>query len=165
MKPLTLLILCAAGTALVLAAARPAESTPPAAQYPTAAPVVVPYYGAAYGQPGGFSPAEAKRVVELLESIDRRLEAIEAKQGAPAAQKKGPDLFTVAKTNCAACHTPAKADAKGGGFILFADEQPTALKPLSGREKVRIVEAVRGGAMPPEGRKKLTADEKAAFKW
>lgn len=147
------LALLALGAILVTAA----HATPP---------VVVPYYGATYGTPGGFSAAEAKRVVELLESIDRRLEAIEAKQaGGPAAVKKGPDLVAIAKANCAACHTPAKSDKAGGGFILFADDQAVALKPLSGREKTRITESVQAGTMPPDGRKKLTPAEKSAFKW
>lgn len=137
-----------------------AHATPPV-------PVVVPYYGATYGTPGGFSAADAKRVVELLESIDRRLAAIEERTpGAPAAVKaKGPDLTAVARQHCAACHTPAKADGAGGGFILFAADDAKALKPLSGREKTRIAEAVQSGTMPPGDRKKLTAVEKAAFKW
>ena len=128
-------------------------------------PVVVPYYGATYG-PAGLSAADAKRIVELLESIDRRLEAIEARQpGGPLPLKKGPDLTGVAKQHCAACHTPKSADAKGGGFILFADDQAAALKPLSGREKTRITEAVQAGTMPPGDRKKLTPAERSAFKW
>jgi len=131
----------------------------------TPVPVVVPYYGATYGTPGGFSAAEAKRVVELLESIDRRLEAIEARQGGPVPLKKGPDLLALGKANCAACHTPTKADKSGGGFILFADDAATGLKPLSGREKTRITEAVQAGTMPPDGRKKLTPAERSAFKW
>ena len=130
-----------------------------------ATPVVVPYYGATYGTPGGFSAADAKRVVELLESIDRRLEAIEQRQAWPAPLKKGPDLLALSKANCAACHTPAKADKAGGGFILFADDAATALKPLSGREKTRVTEAVQAGTMPPDGRKKLTPAERSAFKW
>jgi hypothetical protein len=129
-------------------------------------PVVVPYYGATYGTPGGFSAADAKRVVELLESIDRRLAAIEERTGGPVPIKaKGPDLTATARTHCAACHTPAKADGSGGGFILFAADDGKALKPLSGREKTRVAEAVQAGTMPPADRKKLTAAEKAAFKW
>lgn len=128
-------------------------------------PAVVPYYGATYGTPGGFSAADAKRVVELLESIDRRLEALEQRQaGGPVPLRKAPDLLGVAKAGCAACHTPAKADTAGGGFILFADEKAGALKPLSARERTRITEAVQSGTMPP-GPKKLTPAEKSAFKW
>lgn len=127
-------------------------------------PAVVPYYGATFGTPGGFSATDAKRVVELLESIDRRLEALEQRQaGGPVPLKKVPDLLAVAKASCAACHTPAKADAVGGGFILFADDKAGALKPLSARERTRITEAVQSGTMPPV--KKLTPAEKSAFKW
>lgn len=129
-------------------------------------PTVVPYYGATFGTPGGFSAADAKRVVELLESIDRRLEALEQRQAAgPAPLRKGPDLLAVAKASCAACHTPSKADAVGGGFILFASDKADALKPLSARERGRITESVQSGTMPPDGRKKLTPAEKSAFKW
>lgn len=161
MRLVTALTLFLAGVALLLGTACPVASTDRT--------TVVPYYGATYGTPGGFSAAEAKRVVELLESIDRRLEAIEQKtgNGPPAAnlKAKGPDLAAVAKTHCAACHTPTKAEASGGGFILFAGGDAKALKPLSGREKTRVTEAVVGGTMPPDGRKKLTPAERSAFKW
>lgn len=160
-RTLTALALFLAGVALMLGTACPVASTP-------SPPVTVPYYGATYGAPGGFSAAEAKRVVELLESIDKRLEAIEAKTGAGAPvnlKAKGPDLAAVAKTHCAACHTPGRAEKEGGGFILFAADDGKSLKPLSGREKTRIVDEVQAGTMPKDGRKKLTATEKAAFKW
>ena len=134
------------------------------AAHATPVPVVVPYYGATYGTPGGFSAADAKRVVELLESIDRRLEAIEQRQPGPAPLKKGPELAAIAKANCAACHTPAAADAKGGGFSLFERDEKS-LRQFGAREKVRIVDAVQGGTMPPDGRKKLTPTERSAFKW
>lgn len=126
--------------------------------------VVVPFYAATYGEPGGFSKADAKRVLELLESIDRRLESVDQKTGAgPLPIKKGLDLLTVAKTRCLSCHTEAKAEGKGGGFILFSDETGSALKPLSSREKVRIKEAVQSGTMPPN--RKLDVEERAAFSW
>lgn len=167
MKLATGVILFAAGVALVLGTSAPSHSNPPAVGYGPqahAGAVVVPYYGATYGGPAGISASDGKRVVELLESIDRRLEQLEAKTGAaPLAVKKGPELLAVAKQRCAACHTEARADAKGGGFILFADDKASALKPLSAGEKTRVKQAVQGGTMPPAA--KLTADEKAAFKW
>lgn len=154
MRILTALALFAAGLMSLLACGRPATST---------GPVVVPYYGATYGG-AGLSAADGKRIVELLESIDNRLEAIEAKTGGPAAGlKKGPDLLAVAKHRCAGCHTPGKSEARGGGFILFADDAGGAMKPLSGREKARIKESVQGGTMPPTT--KLSPAEKAAFEW
>lgn len=147
------LALLALGLALIVTTA---HATPP---------VVVPYYGATYGTPGGFSAADAKRVVELLESIDRRLESIEQRTpGGPAAVRKGPDLFAIAKANCAACHTQATAEKSGGGFVLFEKDEKS-LRSFGAREKTRITEAVQSGAMPPDGRKKLSPADKAAFKW
>lgn len=147
-----------AAAALAVATARPARSDPP---YHAAAPaaVQVPYYGAVYGQPGGFSAADAKRVVELLESIDKRLAVLETKAGPVAA--KAPDPAAVARARCAGCHVPKSAEAKGGGFILFADDKAGALKPLSARERARVREAVEGGTMPPNG--KLSPAERSAF--
>ena len=52
------------------------------------------------------------------------------------------DVAPLLTKHCAACHTPAKAEKAGGGFILFAADDAAALKPLSGREKTRITEAV-----------------------
>lgn len=127
--------------------------------------VGVPFYAATYGEPGGFSKADARRVLELLESMDKRLDSIDQKTGTggPLSVKKGLDLLTVAKSRCLNCHTESKAESKGGGFILFSDETGSALKPLSSREKVRIKEAVQSGTMPPN--KKLDAEERSAFSW
>ncbi|HEY1191090.1 MAG TPA: hypothetical protein VGE74_25880 [Gemmata sp.] len=170
MKILTCSALFLAGAAVLLASGHPSHCNPPPVTGYTpqshAAPLVVPYYGATYGGPAGISTADGKRIVELLESIDRRLEAIEAKSGGgPLAQKAGPELLTVAKANCASCHTPAKADRAGGGFTLFADDAAGAMLPLSGRQKTAVKQAVTDGTMPPGNRKKLSAEEKAAFKW
>lgn len=148
MRLATALALFAAGTALVLAAARPGASSQP---------VVVPYYGAAYGGGGG----DGKRVVELLESIDARLARLEAAGGIKPAAKADP--LPVARAKCAGCHTPAASEGKGGGFILFADDTAVTLKPLSARERTRIKESVQGGTMPPT--KPLGAADKAAFDW
>lgn len=154
MSPVRFIALQVLGLALVLAAA--AHATP--------VPVVVPYYGATYGTPGGFSASDAKRVVELLESIDRRLEAIEQRQAGPVPLKKSPEVYAVAKSHCAACHTQATAEKSGGGFVLFERDEKS-LRLLGAREKTRIVEAVQAGTMPPDGRKKLTPAERSAFKW
>lgn len=157
MRTATALALFAAGAAVLCAAAPPVACNPP--------PAVVPAYGSkieyATGQAGVSSAADAKRMIELLESIDQRLAGIEAKTVGPVAAKKGPDLFAVARAKCAACHTPAKSEAKGGGFILFADDAPGGLKPLSVREKARVKEAVQSGTMPPNA--KLTPAERSAF--
>lgn len=160
MRLVTALTLFAAGVALMLGSAQPAASTQPSQ---ITGGVIVPYYGAAYGGSGGVSSADAKRMVELLESIDKRLESIEAKT-APAGFAKPAaklDLLATAKAKCLNCHTQAKADAKGGGFILFSDEAGSGLKPLNAGEKVRVKQAVQSGAMPPNV--KLTPAEKSAF--
>ncbi len=152
----------ATALALFLTASIAVASTPPAQTYS------VPAYGGVplqlLGQQPGLSAADAKRIIELLESIDRRLEAIEAKTGGPVPllQKKV-ELLPVAKAKCAACHTPSKADAKGGGFVLFANDDATVLQFLKADAKRAVKQAVQDGSMPKNG--KLTAEEKSAFNW
>lgn len=159
MRILTSLSLFLACVAALCATGHTATSTYPPSQ--TTGGVVVPYYGAAYGQ-SNTSQADNKRIIELLESIDRRMESLESRAGGPLALKR-PDPLPVAKSKCVACHTPGKAEAKGGGFILFADDAASALKPLNAREKNLVKQAIQSGAMPPQG--KLNAAEKAVFDW
>lgn len=163
MRVLTAIVMFAAGVALVLGTSARSHSTPPGAGYSPqtyAAPVVVPYYGATYGGEQGATKAQASEMLDLLRKIEQNTRAGVGPQAAP---KRGPELLAVAKQRCAACHTESKSEAKGGGFILFADETAKTLKPLSAREKSRVKEAVQGGTMPPNA--KLTADEKSAFAW
>jgi len=155
MKPIWLFVLAGLLVAVINSHQKASYTPTPV----TAGSVVVPYYGASYGPPNGFSSADAKRVVELLESIDRRLEALEQKGQKSAVVK--PDLLTVAKGRCLSCHSPSSADDRGGGFILLSDDKGTALKPLSAREKNRVREAVQSGTMPPN--RKLDPAEKSAF--
>lgn len=161
MRLATALLLFAAGVTLMMGSAQPAASTPPSQ---ITGGAIVPYYGAAYGSSGGMSAADSKRMLELLESIDKRLEAIEAKTAGTGLAKPAAKLdpLAVAKAKCLNCHTQAKADAKGGGFILFSDDAGSGLKPLNAGEKVRVKQAVQSGSMPP-GQTKLSATEKAAF--
>lgn len=129
---------------------------------PTPVTVQPAYGGAPYqllGAQGPWSEKDARRAMALLESIDKRLAAIET-QTPP---KPRADILPIAKQRCAACHTPAKAEDKGGGFILFASDLADVLKPLSAREKSRIKESVIGGTMPPNG--KLSQAEQSAFEW
>lgn len=150
----------AVAAALFVAAAAVVAGSPHAASQPyhAAAPaaVQVPYNAVVYGQPGALTKADVVRIIELLESIDRNTAPAAAK-----AVKAGPDKQAVARANCAACHTPAKADKAGGGFILFADDKASALKPLSARERTRVKEAVESGEMPPN--RKLTPADKTAL--
>lgn len=154
MRLLTASLFLTACIAGILASSRPAASTTPTQ---LSGGIVVPYYGAAYGGSDGISQADAKRMLELLAQIERNTRPREG-LAQPAAKL---DQLAVAKTKCIACHTPARADAKGGGFILFGDEEGKAFVPLSGRARTRIKEAVLSGVMPPSG--KLSAAEKAAF--
>ncbi len=143
----------------------PGHGTPPTVPY--AGPVVtaqVPYQAAVYGGNPGLSPDQAKELLSLLRSIDAKLSDIEDKI-APGAAKVvlKTDPLKVAAAKCAACHVPGKADTKGGGYLLFADDSAKAFRLLGGRDKKRISEAVETGTMPPSG--PLSAAEKAHFKW
>lgn len=162
MKFLTALVLFVTGTAVV------ASATPPQSYS-------VPAYGGVplqlLGQQGGMSAADAKRLLEIEEErlvlqreSNELLRAIAIKLDAPLpqAQRKA-DMLAVAKVRCAACHTPGKSEAKGGSFILFADDTATSLKPLNGAEKRAVKQAVQDGSMPKSG--KLTPEEKSAFAW
>jgi hypothetical protein len=120
--------------------------------------IVVPYYGAQFNGGG----ADNKRIIELLEEIRNSTVSIDTKLAGTQPLKK-PDLLTVAKANCLSCHSPSKAEKSGGDFVMFADDKGTALKPFSGREKVRITQRVADGEMPPN--KALDADTKSSFKW
>lgn len=148
-------------------------ATASTAQYQHAQPApavaaVVPYYGATYTPPGAWTRDDVAKYLGLLEAqnailgeIRDELRAGRAGGPVPQAAKKGPDMLATAKARCAACHTPSKSDASGGGFILFADDARTALRPLSTRDRANIKRAVLEGTMPPS--KPLSAAEKAAF--
>ena len=155
-RPLTLAAVLFAAAAVLVASSPPATPQP----YSVAAPaaVQVPYYGAVYGQPGALTKADVARIIELLESIERNT--------APAAKlaaKAGPDKLVTAKARCAGCHTPAKADAKGGGFLLFNDDSAKSLRVLDGRQKAAVRRAVEEGTMPPAPAAKLTPAERSAL--
>lgn len=165
----SLLVLVTA-IAVISLTSRSASSQPYyASGQPAAATAIVPYYASVFNPGAGQSAEDAKQIIALLKSIDTRLSHLEAKSGA------GPvtvpltklDPFAVASTKCINCHTPGASDAKGGGFILFATDDPVqAFKPLSARDKAKIKEAVQNGFMPPPRTKiTLSADEKKAFDW
>lgn len=145
--------------AAVLVACSNTATTQP---YSVAAPaaVQVPYYGAVYGQPGGFSKADVARIIELLEAIERNTTppTLPLKGGA-----KTPDVLAVAKARCSSCHTPGRADAKGGGFALFNDDKASSLRILDGRQRAAVRRAVEEGTMPPPPAAKLTPAERSAF--
>ena len=126
---------------------------------PTTGGIIAPAYGAYYSQPAGFTQAEAKRVVELLESIDARMARLESAVFEPA--EPSPTIQAVASDRCSSCHTPSAAEKKGGGFTLFTGDEAKALRFLSTRELNRVKEAVQSGAMPPGD--KLSPAEKSAF--
>ncbi len=149
-RPLAAVLFAAA--AVLVAGSPPATPQPYHAAAPAA--VQVPYYGAVYGQPGALTRADVTRIIELLESIERNT--------APArAVKAGPDALAVARAKCSACHTPARADGKGGGFTLFNDDRASSLRILDGRQRAAVRRAVEEGTMPPNG--KLTPAERSAL--
>lgn len=127
--------------------------TPPA----TSQPVAVPSQAAHYQPPVVLSKGDAARLDRLAEL----LEAIERNTAPARAVKAGPDRLAVARAKCSACHTPARADAKGGGFALFNDDQAASLRVLDGRQQAAVRRAVEEGSMPPAG--ELTPAERSAL--
>lgn len=136
-------------------------ANPPAAVAPVQ---VVPAYGTAYQPPGQHDDVLAELKLLVAELRGLRADVAELKQlaggpQAPAAQKKA-DPLAVVRAGCAGCHSPAAAEARGGGFALFADDGAT-LAPLSAREKARASARVKSGSMPPPPAK-LSAPDRAA---
>lgn len=146
---------------VVLAARYPAAGQH--AYPPAATSAVVPYNVATYGPPGGATPADVRKGLELLASMDKRLEAIEGKLGGVKAASPGVELVAVAKKYCASCHTPAKAEKAGGGFELFRDDAAERLRGFSPGERAKIKDVVQRGFMPPGERARPEGAEKAAF--
>ena len=152
---------------------QPAYTPPPAAAAP--ASVVVPYNAAVYGQPSGFTAADAKRLLELTEANGTRQEKtnellaqlLARPAGGPvAAAAPKLDVLAVSRAKCAACHTPGRADDKGGGYVLFADESAKAFKPVSSKDRAAENGLVRKEvtdteSMPKGGR--LSPAERALF--
>ena len=137
-----------------------AEANPPGPP----ASVVVPYNGASVGDKQPWTGDDVRRMLGLLKSMDERLGNIEAGPRAPGALTLIDPLKVATGTGlCITCHTPTASEAKGGGFILFANDEGTAFKPFSAREKVKIRDAVESGQMPPPAKGKLSPGEKAAF--
>ena len=139
--------------------------------YNTGGGVIVPSHGAVPGPAllvpynsstvNGLTPGE-RRIIELLESIDKKLPATPVAQALPG----GIDPLKVAQKSCIRCHIPSAADEKGGGYILFADDKATAFKPVNRSrrtEENRLVrdEVITRGTMPKGG--KLTPAERSAF--
>lgn len=138
---------------LVVALVGLATANPPAAVAPVA---VAPAYGV------GADPADLSAAVrELAAEVKAlRVEMAAARAGAALPQKAaGKAPAAVAKAACAACHTPGKADDRGGGFALFADEKAGALAQLSARDRQRAAARIVSGSMPPAP-KKLDASDR-----
>jgi len=133
--------------------------------------VVTPSYGAALpiGLPYALSAADSKaqrdyqeRLISLLESMDRRLANLEAAAGVKQAATRQDQQAALLVAKCAACHTPAAAEKKGGGFELFEADGRTPRR-LDARSATRVKQSIVDGTMPPEGRPPLTVPEKSLF--
>lgn len=162
-------VMLTTGLALLLMGASQSNS-----QHSAATPVVtavVPYNGAVYNGPPGLTPEQGKKLIELLESVDSKLDLLQSiddklAAGIPGNGKSGnakaaPRITwqQVVSAKCASCHRPGN---EKGDFMLVGDDGKTA-RPLSTREWARVVEAVESGHMPPPEKGKLSPAEKAAF--
>lgn len=156
---------CSAGTCATV----PTYNAPPAYAYPAAA--VVPVYTAVYspraeppaGDPGAADDTAAaiRELAAEVRALRAELAAIREQAAAPPGQAPAPagapkqlpppklSALDIARTACLTCHAPGNAEAKGGGFALFADDGGKAWANLSPRDRVRIGNRVKNGTMPP----------------
>jgi hypothetical protein len=131
-------------------------------------------YGAGFAG-AQITPDDFAYLIRLSEEIvaNGRETNTLLRQG-PAAPKQASGEITpavrlaAAKKNCISCHTPAAAEGKGGGYIMFADDAGSALKPVSFKDRQRESELVNRRVnvtkdMPPEGRPRPAPDESQAF--
>lgn len=97
------------------------------------------------------------KVLQALDGIGKRLDALE-KGRAPAAapQKAQPEqpqpeqqvtALAVVQAKCASCHSDKAAADKGGGLVLLADG---ALADLSARQRNKVLGRSYAGTMPPK---------------
>lgn len=143
-----------------------AQTGPGQPGYQPPATVVVPYNGATTG--GGkeaWTGDDVRRALSYLKSLDERMANIEAGPNRAPGQLVALDPLKIATGEglCYTCHTPAVADTKGGSFILFANDEATAFKPLNSKERTKVRDAVETGQMPPPAKAKLSVQQKAAF--
>lgn len=152
---------CAAGGACTTVSA-PYHAPPPYA-YPAAA--VVPVYTAVYTPRDERPPADAhaendtaaaiRELAAEVRALRAELAALRESSAAPQGPEAAPKApaklaaVDVARQACAGCHAPKAAEAKGGGFVLFADDSAAAFVNLSARDRVRIANRVKNGSMPP----------------
>ncbi len=124
--------------------------------------VTVPLYGASYSG-GDTSDAELKDLLRQLIEEQRatRAEIAALRGGAgpfKAAGAPGLDPIAVLTKNCQSCHSGEKP---AGGYSMF-DDAGSLLKPSPPERRSIEARAVKKGDMPPSGKPKLTAEEKAA---
>lgn len=107
-----------------------------------AAQVLLPSYQPVYGHPQQQNDDVLRRLLEVLERIEAKLDA------GPA----GLTSETVIRQNCASCHTGAKAEK---GFQLVDDAGQLTLHKLSLRDKeimkLRVETVDPKLVMPPRG--------------
>lgn len=125
------------------------------------------------------APSDLARILQLLESMDARIKALEGKKpaalpppappektstSAPAATPKLPVAMQVVATKCAACHVQGR-EKEGGDLVLI--NKDGSRPPLTQRQYKAYVKMVNNGKMPPQDNKygiaKLTDAEAYAL--
>lgn len=132
---------------------------------PAALALEYPAYGPVYSAGGGDE--DTRKILRILEGIDRRLRALEGGGQAPKGRMPEADAppaaanpaMTVFTANCAACHDKATAK-KGGGFAFLDGGSFTT--DIDALQLGLIGAHVRSGHMPPASRAKLPAKDKDA---
>lgn len=150
-------------------------------------PVPVLQYSATYapgvpysGPPAPVAGQSQDAVLQALQRLEQRLAGLERRAGVapqeappmrqadepPPAQGKGPagsggGHAAMFSKSCVVCHEASVAKRDGGGFTLMTG---TTVAPLTDRQKLRIIERVRSGTMPPPdavkaGKVKAPTDE------
>lgn len=135
-----------------------------AAVYSPPPPAPAATVPAASGQP------ELKTILDAIQSIDRRLQALEG--GGAKTSPRGPDPFspgplqqtkagssappTVFGAKCASCHEAKVSGEKGGAFTLLEGAAPAK---LTDRQIRKVMSVSYSGRMPPKGHVPLTDEE------
>ena len=154
----SLIALLALGTTPLLASCPSVRFIRQAVVVVQAQAVLVPSYGASYGQQQ--SPELVDLLRRILDSLERLERKLEAGSPVPVPVMDGKAIF---ESSCLKCHQPATME-KAGTDLAFVDATGK-LEPLSLEQKRRIKNRVEvKGSMPPG--KPLPPDQaKALVDW
>jgi mono/diheme cytochrome c family protein len=140
----------------------------PVLQYSATYAPGVPYTGPPAPAPAAAAPCANDAVMSALQRLEQRLGGLERQMGiappqqqaapmpgadngktqAPAPQGQGGGFAAMINKSCIACHGPEVAKRDGGNFVL----SPSVV--LTPQQKLRIIERVRAGEMPPPNNSK-----------